>query len=56
MEADIDQMLQELLLRCISDNSNPLPDKSTLLNDSLKAVLHICNDSDGVIKEHLTTL
>lgn len=51
-EADIDKMLAELLLRC-TDTSKPT-DKSTLLENSLKAVLDICND--GTIQGHMGTL
>ncbi|KAG2745719.1 hypothetical protein P692DRAFT_201774918 [Suillus brevipes Sb2] len=51
-EADIDKMLAELLLRC-TDTSKPT-DKSTLLENSLKAVLRICND--GTIQGHMGTL
>ncbi|KAG1803660.1 uncharacterized protein HD556DRAFT_1437417 [Suillus plorans] len=42
VECPVDEMLQELLYRCV-DRSNPLPDKPTLLIDCLKAVLPICN-------------
>ncbi|KAG2132078.1 hypothetical protein DEU56DRAFT_812987 [Suillus clintonianus] len=56
-ECAVDKMLAELLYRC-KDNSKPLPDKSTLLDDSLKAVLPICNEGNDaqIIKNHLVTL
>ncbi|OAX31911.1 hypothetical protein K503DRAFT_34340 [Rhizopogon vinicolor AM-OR11-026] len=47
-----DTMLQELLYRC-RDSSRPIPDKSTLLETCLTAVLPICNDTVD-IKQHLT--
>ncbi|KAG1768856.1 hypothetical protein EDD22DRAFT_999864 [Suillus occidentalis] len=53
-ECHIDEMLQELLFRCV-DRSKPLPDKPTLLADCLKAVLPICNEGQDAltIKQHL---
>ncbi|KAG2135350.1 uncharacterized protein EDB93DRAFT_1170796 [Suillus bovinus] len=56
-EGAVDKMLEELLYRCV-DDSKPLPDKSTLLDDSLKAVLPICNEGDDarIIKNHMITL
>ncbi|KAG2134181.1 uncharacterized protein EDB93DRAFT_849610 [Suillus bovinus] len=50
-----DKMLQQLLEMCI-DSSQSLPpsQKSTLLDSSLDAVLHLCNESDEAqkIKRH----
>ncbi|KAG1774509.1 hypothetical protein EV702DRAFT_1280603 [Suillus placidus] len=56
-ECAVDKMLEELLYHC-KDDSKPLPDKSTLLDDSLKAVLPICNEGNDaqIIKNHLVTL
>ncbi|KAG1741280.1 hypothetical protein EDB19DRAFT_1875935 [Suillus lakei] len=56
-ECPVDGMLQELLYRC-RDRSKPLPDKSRLLNDSLKAVLPICNEGNDaqVIKKNMAEL
>ncbi|KAG1730062.1 hypothetical protein EDB19DRAFT_1832147 [Suillus lakei] len=56
-EGAVDKMLEELLY-CCTDDSKPLPDKSTLLNDSLKAVLPICNEGNDaqIIKNHMVTL
>ncbi|KAG1768849.1 hypothetical protein EDD22DRAFT_843893 [Suillus occidentalis] len=53
-ECHIDEMLQELLFRCV-DRSKPLPDKPTLLADCLRAVLPICNEGQDAqtIKKHL---
>jgi hypothetical protein len=53
-ECLVDEMLQELLYRCI-DHSKPLPDKPTLLADCLNAVLPICNKGDDAqaIKKNL---
>jgi hypothetical protein len=56
-ECNVDTMLEELLYRCI-DPSKPASDKSTLLDDTLKAVLPLCNKGEGArdIKKHLTDL
>ncbi|KAG2132094.1 hypothetical protein DEU56DRAFT_448941 [Suillus clintonianus] len=56
-ECAVDKMLEELLYRC-KDNSKPLPDKSTLLDESLKAVLPICNEGSDAqfIKNQMVTL
>ncbi|KIK41000.1 hypothetical protein CY34DRAFT_806604 [Suillus luteus UH-Slu-Lm8-n1] len=53
-ECHVDEMLQELLFRCV-DRSKPLPDKPALLADCLKAVLPICNEGQDAqtIKKHL---
>jgi hypothetical protein len=50
-------MLQELLYRCV-DRSKPFPDKPTLLDDCLKAILPICNKGNDAqkIKQHLVDL
>lgn len=53
----IDKMLQELLYRCV-DRSKPFPDRPTLLDDCLKAILPICNKGNDAqkIKQHLGDL
>jgi hypothetical protein len=50
-------MLQELLYRCV-DRSKPFPDRPTLLDDCLKAILPICNKGNDAqkIKQHLGDL
>ncbi|KAG1741269.1 hypothetical protein EDB19DRAFT_717988 [Suillus lakei] len=56
-ECPVDDMLQELLYRC-RDRSKPLPDKGTLFDDSLQAVLPICNEGNDaqVIKNNMADL
>lgn len=53
----IDKVLQELLYRCV-DRSKPFPDRPTLLDDCLKAILPICNKGNDAqkIKQHLGDL
>ncbi|KAG0698935.1 hypothetical protein DFH29DRAFT_834252 [Suillus ampliporus] len=54
-KCEADAMLKELLY-CCRDPSEPLPDKSTLLNACLQAVLPLCNATGDAqdIKNHLS--